>query len=279
MPPNTFETFCEENLADLNALCERFADYEPTQGFAIAHLQAWLRQFSAQHRTLALKLAESVAYYGTNQISALMRPLKAAIDVQVAAQQVNPQSVLYVPLGRAGESGSDIIRRFRNVNRLHGLQQQFATIIELPDRIFTIAQPVIFFLDDFVGTGKQVSDAWTETISQVVPEYIPMYLAVVAGFQDGITRVEAETPFRVISVHTLGTRHQLMESACRNFSSQEKNTLKRYCETAGNQPLGFGDHALLVSFAYGTPNNSISAIRGSEKQTPWRGLLPAWEDL
>jgi hypothetical protein len=208
-----------------------------------------------------------------------MRPLKQTIDQQIASEGANHRSVFYVPLGRAGESGTDILRRFRNVNRLHSLRQQFVTLIELPQVLFGQKEPVVFFLDDFIGTGRQVSDAWTETISQVVPDYIPMYLAVIAACRDGIERVENDTPLRVLSVHTLGPRDQLMESACMSFSSHEKNTLSRYCNVVGNGPLGFGDRGLLVSFAYGTPNNSISLIRGSERQTPWRGLLPSWEDL
>jgi hypothetical protein len=226
-----------------------------------------------------VKLAGAVAYYSTSQIAALMRPMKQLVDVQIQSESATPHSVFYVPLGRTGESGTDILRRFRNVNRLHTIQQQIVTLIELPKIIFKVETPVVFFFDDFIGTGKTVSDAWHETISQVVPEYIPMYLTVLAAFRDGIKRVEGETPIHVLPVHTLGQKHQLMESACHHFSSQERSTLRRYCHTVGNLPLGFGDHGLLVSFAYGTPNNTISVIRGSEKQNPWRGLLPSWEDI
>jgi len=279
MPSNNFERFCEENLDALDILCAQFADYAPKQGFNVAHLRAWLHQFHAQHRPLAIKLAKAIEYYSTDQITGLMRPLKKLIDEHIVTEGATPKSVFYVPFGSADESGGDILRRYRNVNKLHGLKQQFVTLIELPEKLFHENKPVVFFFDDFIGTGKQVTDGWTATISQVIPDYIPIYLAVVAGLQDGIKRVENETKFHVLCVHTLGARNQLMESACRQFSNQEKNTLKRYCDDAGNHPLGFGDHGLLVSFAYGTPNNSISVIRGSKKQSPWRGLLPNWQDL
>ena len=279
MAPNDFESFCEQNLHQLDVLCQRFADYEPLQGFSAAHFRAWLHQFQAQHRSLAVKLANAIAYYSTNQIAALMRPLKHAVDEQIDSEGAAQQSVFYVPFGRAGESGSAVLRHFRNVNRMHRREGQFLTLIELPQKLFASEKPVVLFFDDFIGTGQQVSDGWRETISQVVPEYVPIYLVVIAAFKDGIRRVESETPFHVICVHTLGSKDQLMESACRKFSNQEKTTLRRYCDHAGNHPLGFGDCGLLLSFAYGTPNNSISIIRGSERQVPWRGLLPTWEDL
>jgi hypothetical protein len=113
----------------------------------------------------------------------------------------------------------------------------------------------------------------------IVPDYIPAYLVLVAAHRTGIQRIESETPLKLFPVHTLGPREQLMESACRHFSAQEKNTIKRYCDESGNEPLGFGDLGLLVSFSYGTPNNSVSVIRGSKRQSPWRGLLPRYEDL
>ena len=279
MPPNDFDTFCEQNRRTLAKLSQQFADYEPLHGFDAAHLQAWLRQFQAQHRSAAIKLATALAYYSINHITTLMPPLKKVIDAQILAEKVEASSVFYVPLGRVDESGTDVVRRFRNTNQLHSRKSQFVTIIELPEVLFKARTPVVFFMDDFVGTGEQVSNAWGETLCQVIPDYIPMYLAVVAAFEDGIRRIEAETPLRVLCVHTLGRNYQLMESAFRGLSNQEKSAIKAYCDRADNQPLGFGDRGLLVSFAFGTPNNTISVIRGSKGQDPWLGLLPRWEDL
>jgi len=279
MPPNDFDTFCEQNRKSLDELCQRFADYEPLHGFDAARLQAWLRQFNAQHRRAAIRLATALAYYSTDKIMALMPPLKRIIDAQIEAEKVEASSVFYVPLGRVGESGTDVVRRFRNANRLYSREGQFVTIIELPQVLFKQQRPMVFIMDDFVGTGKQVSDAWWETLCQVIPDHIPTYVAVVAAFKEGVKKIEGETPLRVLCVHTLGSKYQLMESAFRGLSNQEKSAVKAYCEKADNQPLGFGDRGLLVSFAYGSPNNTISVIRGSKRQDPWLGLLPRWEDL
>jgi len=228
---------------------------------------------------IAVKLAKALTYYSMHSLTGLMRSLKETIDAQINLEPVERSSVFYVPLGRLEESGSDIVRRFRNANRLHSQKSQFKEVIELQDVLIKVQSPVFVFMDDFVGTGKQVSDTWRDSLSQVVPEFIPMYLAVVAAFKEGIKKIEAETPLRVLCVHPLGTRVQLMESAFLVLSKHEKATVKAYCDKAGNQPLGFGDRGLLVSFAYGTPNNTISVIRGSKGQDPWLGLLPTWEDL
>jgi len=207
-----------------------------------------------------------------------MRALYQAIQLQSQRENATIESTFFVPFGRTGESGEDIARRFRNVNKLHRHQDQFVKAIDLPERVFRTRDPVVFFLDDFVGTGRQVVDSWLLNPASGLSG-IPMYLAVVAAFGEGGSKIEAETPLRVICVHSLGPKYQMMESACESLSSGEKGTMKHYCEKAGNHPLGFGDRGLMVSFAYGTPNNSVSVIRGSEKQSPWKGLLPIWEDL
>jgi len=278
MPDSAFEKFCEEHLSELDELAGRFGDYEPVD-VDIARLRLWLKQFGAQHRILALKLAKILSYYAVDRLNGVMPTLYKLIEQQIAGEDAKPAEVFYVPWGRTGESGEHIVRCFRLVNRLQRSGNRFINRAEVIERTVRLENPVVFFLDDFVGTGKQVCEGWRDIVSQIVPERVKTYLAVVAAFKEGVDCIESETPLRVLAVHTLGPRLQLMESACTSFSRGDKNTIKRYCEDAGNQPLGFGDRGLLVSFAYGTPNNSISVIRGSEKQRPWLGLLPLWEDL
>jgi len=278
MPDLAFEKFCEEHLSELDELATRFGDYEPV-GVDIARLRLWLKQFSAQHRVLALKLAKVISYYAVHRLNGIMPKLYELIKQQITQENAKPDEVFYVPWGRTGESGEHIVRCFRLANRPQQSGARFINKTEVLERTLRLDNPVVFFLDDFVGTGKQVCDGWRDSISQIVPERVKTYLAVVAAFKEGVGRIESETPLSVLAVHTIGSRLQLMESACTSFSGGDKNTIRRYCEDAGNQPLGFGERGLLVSFAYGTPNNTISVIRGSEGQRPWRGLLPLREDL
>ncbi len=278
---NGFERFCEGHEEELTQLVQTFADYEPLSGLDRAHLRRWLRQFQAQHRELALKLAGLISYYSTDKINGLMGTLHGLIKQQIKSEGVAGSDVYYVPFGRSGESGEDTVRRFRNFNKLDRLKEQFVKAFDIQGILLKKKsyEPVVFFLDDFVGTGEQVTGAWHETIHQMVPEYLRLYLAVVAGTAEGADRIEKDTPFKVIAVHTIGSRQELMAKANTALSDGDKRTIKRYCQQAGNHPLGFGEKGLLVSFAYGTPNNTLSVVRGSKGQRPWAGLLPPWGDL
>jgi hypothetical protein len=271
--------FLSKNGDDIQELVKKFADYEPTRGVSEAHLCQWISQFQAQHRALALRLAQCIPYYGIHQVNGLMPALHGVIQERIEAKAVPIRQVFFVPVGKTAESGEDIIRRYRNVNGLHGWQNQFVKASDLPQKIFESENPLIFFFDDFVGTGGTIIRYWNEVISQLVPEYMDMYLAALAINPDGALEIERGCPMRVLQVHSIHGEHCLFSSQNQHFSDQEKNILRRYSTEIGNLPNGYGDLGLMLSFAYSTPNNSISVIRGSKGQKPWRGLLPSWEDL
>ena len=271
--------FCAENQDDIETLAAAFADYQPLTGISVSHIMKWLGQFKMQHRSLALRLAKAVQYYSSVAINSELRSLGQLIGQAIEQEGIPQNSVFYLPGGRAGESGQDIARRYRNANNLRSRTDQFVDMLELPDRLFKSNKPMVVFLDDFVGTGKQMCGYWDTVVSQYVPEYIPIYLGVVAGFSDGMQRIEDDSPLKVVSVHTLNSRHQLLSAGNVLFNKSEKQTLRGYCEQWANHPHGFGDIAALVSFCHGTPNDASSLLRGSKKQRPWRGLLPGWDDL
>ncbi len=276
MVPDSFDRFCCDNGSEIDRIASLFVDYEPGGGVDRPRLMGWLRQFGPQHRGLALSLASRIRYHGMAAINAAMKPLHALVRGQVGSDL---SSVLFVPFGRTAESGEGIAWKYRTVNQLGSHSDRFVNLNELPSAVFEHDDPKVVFLDDFIGTGKQACHSWNGMICGLVSRPVELYLAVIASVPEGAQRVERETPLRVISLHTIGERHRLLSSSNTAFSGAQKKAIGNYCRRAGNTPLGFGNLGLLVSFAYGSPNNTISVIRGSKRQEPWRGLLPRWEDL
>lgn len=280
MPLSELQQFCADNDDAIVELAELLSDYLPISGGVNqTHIIKWLGQFKNDHLSLALKMAKSILYIGNHSIDSQLRTLGIRIRRHIQRERINLDNVFYVPVGNVGESGLDIAHRYRNVNRMHQRSNQFVHLVELPDRLFKQDEKMVVFLDDFIGTGKQVCDYWRDVASQIVPEYIPMCLGVVAAYHDGINRVEDDCPFPVLAVLELGYRHRLLDAGNQVFTDAERRIFQEYCDEWGNNPLGFGDVGALVSFFHGTPNNAPSLIRGSKKQRPRRGLLPGWDDL
>lgn len=277
MGAKVFESFCEIRCDDIQQLCRDFGDYEPT-AVDVSRVRRWLRQFDSEHWSLAIKLAQNLCYYDVGRVTEMMRSLHKVV-IQSVGDKKNLSSALFVPLGAVGESGFDIARRYRNVNRLHQRQNQFVTILELPSRLYELEAPIVFFLEDFVGTGSQIAEYWESTLRELVPDYYPMYLLVLLACECGAKHIESESPILVSPVHTLDTRFRLISDSHPVFTKEEIEILRGYCDHIGNFPMGFGDLGLLVSFFYGTPNNTVSLIRGGRSQRRCLGLLPRYENL
>ncbi len=278
MGPGTFGRFITDNHSRIDGLVKKYADYRPAS-VSETRIRKWLTQFQPREWHLAVKLAEKIQYYDNHKIHGLMKSLHNTIKAQIKASRLSFDQALFVPLGPVGESGHSIVSLYRNVNRLKSSQSQFITWHELPSKTHNMDSPIIFFLDDFIGSGTKVADYWKSTLSQLVHESFPLYVAVLAACKEGIKKIKNESPIIPVSAHSIRRSCYLFDSANRNFTSSEKTIIRRHCERIKNLPFGYGDLGLMISFVQGTPNNSIAIIRGSKGQKPWSGLLPGYNDL
>src|SRR5438552_722673 len=152
MAKANLEAFGAQNDRDLDEIAETFAGYEP-RPVDRPRLLAWLNNMRRQHWPLGLKLLRQVRYYDIAEIMGLMTPLRRVIRRQLEIDGYDEGRAVYVPYGREGESGDEVIRRYRNVNHLHHRATHFLSPTDLTDWCVHNTDPVVF-LDDFVGTGK-----------------------------------------------------------------------------------------------------------------------------
>ena len=275
------QTFCVAHDARIDTLIQTFGAYQP-QAVNRAKLFQWLGQFDAAHYALALKLFETVEYYDLPRTHALLRQLHPAIKAQLKGDGFAMDDVYFVGLGAAGKSGHEIAYRYRVLNRVELARMKL--VPELPDIIYEAATKgkrlAVVFLDDFIGSGKTVTDYWgllTQILS--IPPRPAMYVGCCVACELGIERIEAipTAPFQVVAVHNVPDR--LMLGRSNVFTNTEKQIIRQYCVQVGNQAQGFGNIELMLAFAHGAPNNTLSALRGSKGQNPWRGILPRFNDL
>jgi len=277
--PGDIDAFYRDNQQHIDQLVASFTDYSPVS-VDRSRVLAWLDQFPTDHWSLVLRLAQAIRYYGVGRVRELTRTLHGLLLQQLSDDGVKLRDVFFVGLGRSGESGQHVATFYRNANQLRARQQQFLALSELPSALNAKKDnAAVVFLDDFVGTGSQMTQHWENTLSQLVPEYLHLYLSIVAACDEGIAHIQAHTPLTTLYVHPLGPNCRLRDARNNTFTKQEKAIISNYCAKIGNMPMGYGRLGLTVSFAYATPNNSISLIRGSRRQRPWTGLLPGWVDL
>lgn len=281
MAADPLAVFFEQNDDRINEVVRRLGSYQP-QTVDRDRLRVWLRQVESQDYDLLLRILETLDFYDLPRLQILLRTLHKTIRTQTISDGFRRmENLVFAPMGETAESGQEIIKRYRDVNRIGSTKAKLAQVVELQQILYEANKAgeklAVVFLDDFIGTGKQVTDYWKQVLSQYIRPTQPMYVGTVVACDIGKEKVEAETPLRVMVVHRIQNRH-LFEPTDR-FTQEEKNRIRGYCERVGNPPLGIGDLGVMVSFAHGCPNNTLSIIRGSKRQKHWKGILPRFGDL
>jgi hypothetical protein len=278
--PDELWEFLENNTHRVDAVTDRLGVYQP-QSVDRARLLSWLRKFDPDDYDLAFRSLESVDFYPLPRLQPVLRSLYVDIRTTLHEDGFRPAQIVFVPAGDMAASGSEILNRFRNVNRLERTTVTFAALQQIPEILYRAQteerQMAVVFLDDFVGTGSQIVDFWNKAVSSLIHPAQPMYCGVAVACPDGIQRIEKETPIRAIPSHLLQPRHFLLTS--NQFTVAEKDRLRHYCKQIRNLALGFGKLEVLFAFAHSIPNNSLAIFRGNKGQRGWPGILPRYEDL
>jgi hypothetical protein len=130
----------------------------------------------------------------------------------------------------------------------------------------------LVLIDDFSGTGDQVTEAWKAIYQELTAGIGRIYLALVAARRQAIARISEETNIEVVPSHILDEGDDVFSDSCSHFDNADKTALLSYCKQADNKlPRGKGNCGLLLVFAHTCPNNSIPIIRVSHSK--WEGLF------
>jgi hypothetical protein len=275
-------SFAAQNKGRIRKLADRLGSYEP-QSVDEASIVEWIGQFARRDYELALSALETLWYCDMIHVQRLLRRLHDLLMDGLSDDKADLTDCLFLPVNHITESGPVFTRLYQKANKLN--KKQFCQRSEVQQRIFDAKKtkkngrlPRIVLIDDFAGTGDQIVHQWNTGFASFVDGDVPVLLLLLAGCREGAEHIESETPIDPVVVgHYIKDKYRLDRSHV--FDDASKARLRQYCTKAGNMPLGFGDLGLLMSFYHETPNNTISVFRGSKKQSPWKGLLPRYEDL
>ena len=184
--------------------------------------------------------------------------------------------VWFFGMGGPSKSGQMLLYHYRAVNSLS--ESHFRYLWNLP--AFTAKGiRVLAFVDDFIGTGKQVTTFWHEELKgQRGIETADLYCLVLFAFREAIVYVQTQTPFKVICVERLDERDRVFSPECSIFSNdEERRRAEEICRRHGEMlcpqnPLGYDDSQALIAFEYQTPNNSLPILWSQAK-----GWIPIFE--
>lgn len=183
----------------------------------------------------------------------------------------------FVGYGGPGESGQHMLRLFREANRMGSAKfnNWFRDVTELPGLKLT-AHDTVIFVDDFAGTGDQVTTYWP-TIAELIASEARCFLILTAMTSVAASSISENTELTILSSYVLGPDKAVFHDENNTFTAQEREVLEGYCAKAdGKKPRGYGNLGVLFVLSHKTPNNALPILYANHGE--WRGLFPRYLD-
>ena len=252
---------------------KKFRDYrQPPDEEAI---DAWISRFDDADKPVAAKVLDHVKVVGLDEI---MQGYRDALNSLPGWHRNSAKWTgrwYFVGFGRPQESGAAMVRLFCEANNLayDRYTKYFVNSTDLAELRLTASDHVVF-IDDFSGSGRQVTRMWP-VLSELVGSEARCYLIMTALTHQAQQAIQAETELQIVARYILGPEHALFDPANETFSDDEKITVERYCAIADpKKPRGYGSLGVMYVLQHKTANNCLPVLYVNEPH--WRGILPRY---
>lgn len=195
-------------------------------------IDRWIRQFQEPDRDIAARLLDCVDFISNEQIDNACRSLLARLPGWNSNPNLRNGRWVFAPYtASAGESGDSMLHRFRLATRLDSqrFKEWFKYKSELP--LLNLGhEDTIVFVDDFSGTGEQVTETWEKHIQELVGNGPTLYLILVAASPAAQLKIGSRTELSLVNEITLEDGDNFFSSQCKYFDKNEKSKVMDYCK-------------------------------------------------
>ena len=238
-------------------------------------IATWLELFAKADQPIAAKILDSTELISEADIQRGYRDALESIEGWHRRKADRMGEWVISGFGGPGESGAEMLRKFREANRLSSasFDYLFATAAELPEKQLTEDDTVVF-VDDFSGTGEQIENLWGKHVE--LASGARSFLILTAATEGAIEKImELEYLEELLLSRVISRDSDIFADDNPVFSEAEKERVFPYCKRADRKrPKGFGDCGLLFVLSHKTPNNSLPILHANSSS--WRGLFPRY---
>ncbi|KAA8480059.1 hypothetical protein BDE36_2411 [Arcticibacter tournemirensis] len=245
----------------------------------------WLSNFEEDEVYLAVRLIRNLKMYTSFEIEEAYHAGLTA----VLKKLMEGSKLAVHPIGKFGKSGSMMAYLLRKTQAytVNQANIQLASSVEslksLPQEFDTL-----LLLDDFLGTGKSVETYYNSEILPIKQQFKQIFFLGVAAMEDAVRTVGPLFDYIFIE------KSQIYRKAFSSFSSYfgyrkhgpykklsyrygMKLTRPEILQGGGlkyHHALGFENSQSLVTFFYGSPNNTLPIFWQQDKKLPFHPLVP-----
>jgi hypothetical protein len=258
----------------------QFRDYRP-QPLTISGVWRWFRQFDRRDRKYIRRLLKRVFYLPEKAVKQILIEQNEALMEQLAQAGLAPHQLIYVQVHDAGSSSAVMLNMLRDEAHL---EQRGCYLIDSRDikRITEttneLGESAIIYIDDFIGSGKQLSDERDYAIQYAVGTFSEFVL-VPSICEEGYTALQ-EKGIEIFSGHIHKKTERPLHNESTAFDPAAKARLRVICnQIEGHAPLGFRNMAVMVVLYRNAPDNVPALLRGNAGQKPFIGIFPRTTDM
>lgn len=294
----------DEAFVQSHEVTELVRNWPTYQGREIStdEVRAWLEQVEGhREQRLLFKLLQNLRFYADAEIREALKTLHGFIRPSLPEFVIRKRTdrrtdVLLTFADGQGKSGQYYAARYSETNGLSAKSMiaPYHFSDQVREKMHEGLKPAaLLFLDDLVASGRSLSRNLGRFVTEnevLLRELdIPvtaMTLAVTPEGEEKVRQTMAAIEwlkFDLRYIEIVSDRERAFPDGKGLWADQsEKGQAKALCRDIGaniypQNPLGFGDQGLLVSFPVNCPNNTLpilhSPSRGDAPRS-WRPLLP-----
>ena len=243
----------------------------------------WLGNFEKHETELAIDIIKNLTIYTSFEIEEILNQTFNSFIKKIEKNEI----LIIHPIGKFGKSGTMITYFFQKTNfyKLHKNKIILLPVIENIEIKQGITYNLIL-IDDFVGTGQSVEDFFVEKINPITENFNSIFFVGIAGMKDGIRKINKYFSRVLIPNSNIFEKVFSSESSYFGYRKHINYRLLAYKYGSvltspiklknGNDKfihaLGYNNAQALVSFSYGSPNNTLPIIWSNKDN--WIPLLP-----
>lgn len=250
----------------------------------------WLGNFEKGEIDLAVDFLSNLTVYTTNEIEEILN----SAFIYLGSKLKDTQKIIVHPAGRFGKSGSMITYFFQKTSFYKAHHKRIVLTPDLSKfKTENKTTDVLVLLDDFVGTGKTIENYFSSKLVEVADKFSKIIFVGIAGMKFGVQKLKPYFDKVIIpksNIFLKAFSNEASHFGYRKFYAHRDLAYKYGVQLTppkklknGNEKyihaLGYENSQSLVSFSYGTPNNTLPIIYSSgSKNLEWQPLIPRFSE-
>lgn len=241
----------------------------------------WMQNFETTDRDIAYKVLGMVEYIDDTDI---LTGFEVCIN-ELLSKLIDNQKIIVNPVGGFQKSGNAMYYFFWKSVKSLNVENRFKPITHSSQfkRYHFSESDVLLLIDDFIGSGRTVTKYYDQQIKHYIRQnkYVPtVFIISIISLVKGMNYLGNNYP--EIELICWKTQNAAFSKNSSPFGYREKmlpirEMSYRYGKKLNkNNPLGYNNSQALVTFSYGTPNNTLPIIWSS--LNGWYPLYPRFPD-